>query len=170
MPDPRTVADRTSRLHTLILVACIALLGYGIYLQHWQGLDPCPWCVVQRLGFILVGLIALVGALHRPGPIGAVVYATLGAIAAAAGGAAAAYHVYVQSDPARATKCVGSPVERILDQLDVGSMIPPLLQYSGPCTPVSWSFLGLSIPEWSLVWFVLLAAAFVAVPFVANRE
>jgi disulfide bond formation protein DsbB len=35
---------------------------------------------------------------------------------------------------------------------------------------VAWSFLGLSIPGWSLVWFVLLAAAFVAIPFAANRE
>jgi disulfide bond formation protein DsbB len=170
MPDPRTVSDRTSRLYTLIFLICLGLLGFALYLQHGQGLDPCPWCVVQRLGFLLVGLIALVGALHRPGPIGTVVYSTFGLAAAAAGAAASVYHVYLQSDPARAAKCVGSPVERILDQLDVGSMIPPLLQYGGPCTLQPWSFLGLSIPGWALVWFVLLAAAFVAAPFVAKRD
>jgi len=170
MPDPRPVSDRTSRLYTLIFLVCVALLGFALYLQHGQGLDPCPWCVVQRLGFILVGLIALVGALHRPGPIGTVVYSTFGLAAAAAGAAAAVYHVYLQSDPEWAAKCVGSSVERILDQLDIGSMIPPLLQYGGPCTLKPWSFLGLSIPEWSLVWFVLLAAAFVAIPFVAKRD
>ncbi len=170
MPDPSTVSDRTSRLYTLIFLICLGLLGFALYLQHGQGLDPCPWCVVQRLGFILVGLVALVGALHRPGPIGTVVYSTFGLAAAAAGAAAAIYHVHLQSDPERAAKCVGSAVERILDQLDIGSMIPPLLQYGGPCTLKPWSFLGLSIPEWSLVWFVLLAAAFVAVPFVAKRD
>jgi disulfide bond formation protein DsbB len=169
MPEPHVVVDRTSRLHTLIFLVCAALLGFGLYLQHWQGLDPCPWCVVQRLGYILVGLVALVAALHRPGPIGSVVYSTFGVIASVAGAAAATYHVYLQSDPERAAKCVGSPVERVLDQLDVGSMIPPLLQYSGPCTLKPWSLVGLSIPEWSLVWFVLLAAAFIAIPFVANR-
>jgi disulfide bond formation protein DsbB len=170
MPDPRTVTDRTSRLYTLVFVICAALLGYALYLQHGLGLDPCPWCVVQRLGFILVGLIALVGALHRPGPIATAVYTTLGLAAAVAGAAAAGYHVYLQSDPERAAKCVGSSVERILDQLDVGSMIPPLLQYGGPCTLKSWSFIGLSIPEWSLAWFVLLAIAFVLIPFVAKRD
>jgi disulfide bond formation protein DsbB len=169
MPDPRTVVDRTSRLHTLVFLVCAALLGFALYLQHGLGLDPCPWCVVQRLGFILVGLIALAAALHRPGPIASVAYSTFGVIASAAGAAAAAYQVYLQSDPARAAKCVGSPVERILDQLDVGAVIPPLLQYGGPCTLKPWSFIGLSIPEWSLAWFVLLAAVFVAIPFVANR-
>jgi disulfide bond formation protein DsbB len=169
MPDPRAAADRASRYYTLILLVCGGLIGFVLYLQHGLGLDPCPWCVVQRVGVIVVGLIALTAALHRPGPIGTVVYSTLGVIAAAAGAAAAVYHVYLQADPERAAKCVGSPVERILDQLDIGSWSPPLLQYGGPCTLKPWSFLGLSIPEWSLVWFVLLAAAFVAIPFVAKR-
>jgi disulfide bond formation protein DsbB len=169
MADPQTVSDRSGRLFTLIFLVCVALLGFALYLQHWEGLDPCPWCVVQRLGFILVGLIALVAALHRPAEIGTVFYSVLGFAASAAGGAAGTYHVYLQADPERAAKCVGSPVERILDQLDVGSMIPPLLQYGGPCTLKPWSFLGLSIPEWSLAWFVILALACAAIPFLARR-
>lgn len=169
MPDPRTVSDRAGRLFTLAFVACAALLAFALYLQHVEQLDPCPWCVVQRLGFILVGLIALIGALHRPGPFGIAAYSFLGFAAAAAGAAAGGYHVWLQSDPVRAAKCVGSPVERILDQLELGRMIPPLLQYDGPCTLKPWSLAGLSIPEWSLAWFVLLAIGFVAIPFLARR-
>lgn len=159
----------SARLFTLIFLVCVALLAYALYLQHWRNLDPCPWCVVQRLGFMLVGFIALVGALHRPGAIGTVFYSSLGFVAAGAGVAAAGYHVYLQADPARAAKCVGSPVERILDRLDIGSIIPPLLQYDGPCTLKPWSFLGLSIPEWALVWFVILSIAFLAIPIIARR-
>jgi disulfide bond formation protein DsbB len=169
MPDPRAIAERSGRSFTAIFVVCAGLLGFALYLQHVKGLDPCPWCVVQRLGFMLVGLIALVGALHRPGMAGTVGYSLAGFAAAAAGAAAGAYHVWLQSDPERAAKCVGSPVERILDALQVGRIAPPLLQYDGPCTLKPWSLLGLSIPEWSLAWFVLLAAVFVALPFVARR-
>jgi len=170
MPDPRTISDRSGRMFTWGFLTCVGLIAFALYLQHVKQLDPCPWCVVQRLGFILVGLIGLVGALHRPAAIGTTIYSAIGLVAAAAGAAAGTYHVWLQSDPARAAKCVGSPVERILDQLELGRMIPPLLQYDGPCTLKPWSLLGLSIPEWSLTWFVILAIAFVAIPFVANRQ
>jgi disulfide bond formation protein DsbB len=169
MPDPRTVADRSGRMFTLIFLVCVGLIGFALYLQHVKGLDPCPWCVVQRLGFMLVGLLALVGALHRPGLLGTTLYSVLGLVASLAGVASGSYHVWLQSDPVRAAKCVGSPVERILDQLELGRMVPPLLQYDGPCTLKPWSLLGLSIPEWSLAWFVILSVAFVAIPFLARR-
>ncbi len=169
MPDPRTVADRSGRSFTAIFVVCIGLLGFALYLQHARGLDPCPWCVVQRIGFLLVALIALVGALHRPGAAGTFAYSFLGLVTALAGAAAGAYHVWLQSDPERAAKCAGSAVERILDQLDLGRIVPPLLQYDGPCTLKAWRLLGLSVPEWSLAWFVLLAIVFLALPFLVRR-
>jgi protein dithiol:quinone oxidoreductase len=153
---PTSDSARSRLAFAAIFLACVGLLSYAFYLQHWKNLDPCPWCIVQRAGFIVVGCIALAGALHR----GKVVYAGLGLLASVAGMAAAAYHVYLQADPVRAAKCVGSPVERILDQLQVGKLLPALLQYDGPCTLKPWSLLGLSIPEWSAVWFVILAAAF----------
>jgi len=163
MPRSRSPARR---LLALVFLVCVGLLGYALYLQHRQGLDPCPWCVVQRLGFMLVGLIALAGALHGRG---AATYATFGFVAALAGAAAGAYHVWLQSDPIRAAKCVGSPVELILDKLAIGKLAPGLLQYDGPCTLKPWSFLGLSIPEWSLAWFVILAIVCLAIALTARR-
>lgn len=167
-PMPAARATLARRVFALIFAICAGLLGYALYLQHWQGLDPCPWCVVQRLGFLLVGLIALAGAVHGPAALGAAVYATLGLVAAAAGAAAGAYHVYLQADPVRAAKCVGSPVELVLDWLQIGRLAPSLLQYDGPCTLKPWSFLGLSIPGWSLAWFLILAAAFFAIALTAR--
>jgi disulfide bond formation protein DsbB len=167
MSDSRSVTSR--RAFVLIFLICAGLLAYALYLQHWQGLDPCPWCVVQRLGFMLVGLIALVGAIHGPAKPGTAIYAILGLVAAAAGAAAGAYHVYLQSDPVRASKCIGSPVELILDRLQLGKLAPSLLQYDGPCTLKPWSFLGLSIPEWSLAWFLILGIAFLAIALIARR-
>lgn len=154
------------RLFALIFLICVGLLGYALYLQHAQGLDPCPWCVVQRLGFMLVGAIALVAALHGRGVAG---YATFGFLAALAGAAAGAYHVWLQSDPVRAAKCIGSTVELVLDKLAIGKLAPGLLQYDGPCTLKPWSFLGLSIPEWSLTWFVILAIALLGMALTVRR-
>jgi disulfide bond formation protein DsbB len=160
MTDAASSSARGRVIFAAVFLTCIGLLGYALYLQHWKNLDPCPWCVVQRAGFIIVGFVALAGALHGPGPRGKLIYASLGLFASVAGATAAVYHVYLQADPVRAAKCVGSPIERILDQLQIGKFLPALLQYDGPCTLKPWSFLGLSIPEWSAAWFVILALAF----------
>jgi len=169
MPEARTFTDRCSRIFTLVFIACVAILGFAAYLQHVEQLDPCPWCIVQRLLFIVVGVISLVAALHRPGAVMAAFYAILGAATALGGVVAAGYHVYLQSDDARANACAGSAVERFLDRTDVGSWIPPLLQYDGPCTLKPWTFLWLSIPEWSLICFVVLGVVLAFTPSLARR-
>ncbi len=169
MPDARDIANRCSRIFTLVFLACVAILGFGLYLQHVEQLYPCPWCIVQRLLFIAVGLISLVAVLHRPGVLMASFYAMLGAATAFGGAVAAGYHAYLQSDDARASACAGSAVERFLDQTNVGSWIPPLLQYDGPCTLKPWAFLWLSIPEWSLACFIVLGVVLAFTPSLASR-
>jgi disulfide bond formation protein DsbB len=41
---------------------------------------------------------------------------------------------------------------------------------TGDCTKVPWRFLGLSIAEWSLIWFVLLIIAAVAAVVLKRRS
>ena len=67
MPDPRTIAARSGRIFTAIFVACLARLGFALYLLHVKGLDPCPWCVVQRLGFMLIGVLLVALAIPLGG-------------------------------------------------------------------------------------------------------
>ncbi len=159
MAVPNSIARRGTRLFTLIFAGCIAVLGVAIYLQHVHNLDPCPWCVVQRILFVAIGLIALIGAAHRPQGFGVTAYATIIGLLSMAGIGAATYHIKLQSDPVRAAKCAGSLVERLLDQSGLGNLIPVLFQYDGPCTLKPWSMLGLSIPEWSLMAFVMVLIA-----------
>ena len=94
---------------------CLGLLGYALYLQHLEKLDPCPWCIAQRLLYIAVALVALVAALHRPGRVGTMLYAVFGGLFAATGIAAAIYQIQLQNDPQRALECMGSWLERWLD-------------------------------------------------------
>ncbi len=154
---------------TLIFLVCLGLLGFALYLQHLENLDPCPWCIVQRLGFIVIGLVCLAAALHRPGRTGTTLYGVLGLLVSAGGIAAAAYHLHIQSDPKRALECMGGWLERWLDASRLGKMVPPLLQYEGSCVLKPWDFLGISIPGWSLVWFVILLMVFIGVVIVSRR-
>lgn len=162
-------ASRSGRGFTLVFLFCVGVLAFALWLQHGKDLDPCPWCVLQRMIFIVVGLCALAGALHRPGRTGVVFYGLLTGSIATAGIAAAGYHIWLQSDPTRALSCAGGQLERILDASRVGKMIPPLLQYDGPCTLKPWSLLGLSIPEWALTSFTLILLASIIIAYWARR-
>ena len=73
----RTERTTTRAAFGLAAAACAALLGYGYYLQHVQGLEPCPLCLVQRGFFYLVMGVSLVAALHGPRRVGTVIYAVM---------------------------------------------------------------------------------------------
>jgi len=169
MIEPRTAARRAARMFLMLVAGCVAVIGAALYLQHWQGLDPCPWCIVQRLVYIAIGVVGLVAALVRPGGIGITVFSALGGLLALAGAAAATWHVFLQKDPERAQSCTGSVVEKLLDASRLGHLAPDLLQYDGPCTLKPWSLLGMSIPEWSLIGFVAILVWMVVLPRFARR-
>jgi disulfide bond formation protein DsbB len=151
------------RVFWIALLVCVGALGFAYYLQHYKFLDPCPWCIVQRIVFFLVGILALIGLLHRPGATAAKIYAVIGALIAAAGTAAAAYQIWLQQDAQRAAACMGSPLERLLDTLQIGKLWYGMLQYDGSCALAPWDLLGFSIPEWSCAWLLVLAAMFITV-------
>jgi disulfide bond formation protein DsbB len=138
-------------------LVCAALLGFGFYLQYVDGLKPCPLCMVQR-GFF-IGLIALfaLAALHGPARVGAAMYGVLAIFLAAGGIAAAGRQVWLQHLPADKVPACGPNLKYMLENFPLGETIMRLIQGDGECAVVDWRFLGLSIAEWSLVWFVLLS-------------
>ena len=138
-------------------LACAALLGYGYYLQHVTGLDPCPLCLVQRLFFYAVLATSVTAAIHNPARAGRVVYGVLLALFAAGGLAAAGRQVWLQHLPPERVPACGPDLFFMLENFPLARVFQTLLQGTGECAKVDWTFLGLSIAEWSLAWF----AAFV---------
>jgi len=158
------------RVFAGMFLACAALIGFALYLQHAQALEPCPMCILQRYAFIGIGLVALVGALHGPAAAGTAVYSGLVAVLAVGGGAVAAWHAWLQRFPPKVSSC-GADLWYLLDTFPLSRALPAIFQGAGECSEVQWRFLGLSIPEWALVWFALFAvlAVLVIVRFARGR-
>lgn len=140
-------------------LACAALLGYAYYAQFHDHLDPCPLCIFERLGMIALGVAFLVAALHAPGPMGSRVYATAIAAVALTGAAVAARHVWIQHLPAGQAPVCGPGLDYLLETFPLGKTLRMVLTGSGECARINWTFLGLSMPEWVLSWFVGLGTA-----------
>ena len=136
---------------------CFALVGFAIFSQLQWGLEPCPLCIFQRVSFIALGIVLLVGGLAAPRGAGwRRGWGMLALLAAAVGAVIAGRHTWLQLNPPEVPAC-GPPFEFLRDTLSTTSLIRRVMTGTGDCGNVDWTFLGLSMPAWSLLWFVLLA-------------
>ncbi len=138
-----------------VALAALALLGVALYLQFVENMLPCPLCIMQRYGFAAVALICLVTAMlpqaaSRAG-------AGLGLIAALTGGGVAGWHLWIKAHPA--VSCGIDPLETSLNKIVTAKLLPFLFKADGLCTTDYDPIFGLSIPQWSLAWFVVFALA-----------
>ena len=156
--------------YALGFLACLALLGFGLYLQYFEEQNPCPLCIVQRVAFIALGIVFLFAALHGPGRAGAIAYSSVLFVLAAAGAAVAGRHVWLQSLPRSQIPECGPGLQYMLERFPLGQVMEKVLKGSGECAEVGWTFLGLSIAGWSLVWFVALGAGAVAIALVLAQR
>lgn len=151
MPDRRLV-------NFAGFAVCAALIAYALYAQFQLRLEPCPLCIFQRIGIVLLGLLFLAAALHHPRGRARYGHALAIASAALATLAVAARHLYVQSLPPGTLPSCGAPLGVLLKFMPVWQVIRKVLTGSGECGEVNWRFLGLAMPAWVLIWAVLLGA------------
>ncbi len=157
-----TLGKLTSRKLALAgFLVCTGLISIALYLEHFKGLDPCPLCMIQRLCYYAVGGVLLIAAIHGPAKIGMRIYATLAFLAAAAGIGFASRHVWLQWNPPDFNACTADLFFQ-LQRYPVFRVIQRAIQATGDCAKVDWTLLGMSIAEWSWIWFVVLAALAVA--------
>lgn len=137
----------------LTAIFCAFLLAFAFVLEAFVALTPCPLCIAQRFFFVLIGLVAVVllwwPKILTKGLVGLKI-----AVYALLGGAIAARQVWMQwhpqaIDPTRCGVSFGSYIDQFL--LALGG--------SGDCATVDWTFLTLSIAEWSFFSFVVLFLA-----------
>lgn len=146
LPAPRA-------LNGLTLLGCAAAFSGALYMQYVDGLEPCPLCIFQRLALIAVMLVLLVATVHGPSGIGVRVYALLTAVTTLVGAAIAIRHLWLQSLPADQVPACGPSLDYMVDVFPLHEVLTTVLSGSGECADVSWRFLGLTIPGWSLVVF-----------------
>jgi disulfide bond formation protein DsbB len=141
---------------TLLLLGCIGLLGFGLYLQHVVGLEPCPMCIVQRYAMTCVGLLALIALVIRHDRAQQVMV-LLAVLFAGFGAFVAARQSWLQWYPPNIVSC-GRDFYGMIESFPLQRAIPLIFRGSGDCTQVDWTFLGGSIANWSFVAFTVMLA------------
>ncbi len=157
---PSFIERNPRQILGLIALVCVGMLAFGLYLQHVVGLEPCPMCIVQRYALIAVALVAGITAFLRSR---VALWTGVGVMAVFAvfGAGVAARQSWLQWYPPEIMSC-GRDFFGMIESFPLRRAIPMIFRGSGDCSVIDWTFLGLSIANWSFVSFTAIALAAVA--------
>ncbi len=145
-------------LQILLVVMTVIGMSFALFfLQRYMGLSPCPLCIFQRIGLMVMGSFALIAALFNPKSKAVRLVLWLGSLLGIGWAAGvAARHVWLQHLPADQVPSCGPGLDYWLDTLPMSEVLNQVFAGSGECASIDWTFLGFSIPEQSLLLFSLL--------------
>lgn len=145
-----------SIFHALIAFTSFALLGIAFYMEYEMGLEPCPLCMLQRIMFFIVGVIALISYLHKS-KTAIKHYALAITIFSILGAALSIRHLYLQNIPEDQLPACLPGLSYMVEVFPWQEIMSAMIMGTGECGDVVWQFLGLSIPGWTLVAFAGIA-------------
>ena len=140
--------------NVFVVVCCSTLLGFAYYNQYVDYLDPCPLCIFQRVIFFSMAAVAFIAAIHNPARLGQKVYAFLLVASATIGAMIAGRHIWLQSLPPDEVPECGPGLNYMLDNFPLTEVLSTVLRGSGSCAEVIWQFMGMSMPQWTFVWYI----------------
>jgi len=166
MKNHDTALRRERTLLVLLGLICVGLVGGALYLQFVEHQDPCPLCIIQRYFFLLIAIFAFLGARFNSWR-GVRLLELFAALSALGGIVAAARHVYVLANPG--FSCGFDALQPVVDSLPPAHWLPGVFKVAGLCETPYPPILGVSLPGWSLIAFVLAFVPLV-LSLVRNRR
>ena len=139
----------------IVGIACLAAVGAALVSQHVFDMQPCPWCVLQRLIFVAIAVVCLLGAVVRSGAV-RVGAASLALLLTLAGIAAALWQHF---KAAASASCNLTLAEKIIGGLQLDSLLPDVFAPRASCADAAVSLFGVPYDFWRLALFVLCAIA-----------
>lgn len=137
-------------------LACVGLLGFALYAEYQWGLEPCPLCIFQRIGFLFMAAFFLAGAIHGPRAGGRWFYTGLVLLGALFGAVVAGRHLWIMSLPPDQIPACGPNLAYMFDAFPFAKVLKMVFTGSGECARIQ-PILGLPIPLWALLWFIILS-------------
>lgn len=156
MASTHTRTNASPRLVlALIALASVGAVGFALFAQYQLNMQPCPWCILQRVLFLLIALLAGLAALVGARPV--TVLASLLIVASAAGGAASAWYQHFVA--AKTASCNLTLADRIVSSIHLDTALPAAFEVRASCADAASNLIGVPFEFWSLALYVVLAVA-----------
>ena len=145
------------KINLSIVLIVVASMVFAIYyLEGVLLLDPCPLCMVDRGILVVIAGVCLIAFIHNSSGKMRWVYTIIAGLFSLFGIGVAARHIWLQGLPPDQVPECGPDLSYMLDVFPLGDVIKRIFTGSGQCAEVSWTFLGLTIPQQTLFLFIIL--------------
>lgn len=135
------------------MVLSLGAVAAALYTQHVLGMQPCPWCVLQRVIFVAIALAAL-PALLLPARATRWTSGLLIVGLALCGAAAALWQHFVAASSA---SCKLTLADRIVSGLGLDAVLPQVFAAYASCADAAARLVGVPYEFYSVLLFALLA-------------
>ncbi|MBC7991858.1 MAG: disulfide bond formation protein B [Rhizobacter sp.] len=146
----RALLQRPALLLIGIALLSIASVGTALVSQHVYGMEPCPWCILQRVIFIAIALVCLIGFFAKRLAGALVLLLALCGVAAA---------LWQHFKAAASSSCAMTLADNIVSAMKLDSLWPDVFLPRANCADAAVSLVGVPYEFWSLAMFVLLGVA-----------
>jgi len=146
----RALLQRPAVLLVGIALLSLASVGAALVSQHVYGMEPCPWCILQRVIFLAIALVCVVGFFAKRLAGALVLLLSLCGVAAA---------LWQHFKAAASSSCAMTVADNIVSAMKLDSLWPDVFLPRANCADAAVSLIGVPYEFWSLTMFVLLGAA-----------
>ncbi len=152
-----------------LFLFCAATIGFALYLQETEFLSPCPLCILQRIGFMVCGVLSLLAVLF---PVRRVdwLWPAVITVVALIGAGVSARHIQIQYflDPTNLASC-GAGLVYMIQTQPMFEALGSVLAGHGECAVIDWTLFGLSLPVLALLGFLFLIESVWLIRFLQKR-
>jgi disulfide bond formation protein DsbB len=131
------------------------LLSVAFFLQTYEGIQPCPLCILQRIDMALLGVVFFFGIVSNVKKAGHLFISLFASLISLAGIFLSGRQVWLQHLPMDKNADCGASFQYLMHVLPLDQLITKILQGTAECSQVGSQFLYLSMAEWSLLWFIV---------------
>jgi disulfide bond formation protein DsbB len=143
-------------LFFMVFIAGALALGVSYYLEYAVGLKPCGLCLLQRFCLTILTGACLMAAVHGPGRFGSFLYWLLGLLCSLAGTVTAWRQVLSQGDPVQQLSACSLSLADPFASTPLVYVVQQMFKGAAECAQISWTLFDLSLPEWSLLFFIAM--------------
>jgi disulfide bond formation protein DsbB len=137
-----------------VAILSVAAVGFALFTQHALDMQPCPWCILQRMIYLLIAIAAAIGFL--PGL--RLVRVTSAAAIVALAGAGIAAAIWQHFEAASRSSCSFTLADKIISATRLDMEFPAIFAVYSSCADAATTLLGIPYEFWSSLLYLALGA------------